>query len=260
MKISKIIIILFSFVAVFYTIKFVNRSFSKTKDDSVLVVGTSYDYDPYTFMQAGTNNIVGFDIDLIQEVAARMGKTVNIVGMPFSSLVFSLFSGDLDVIASAMSPTDRRKKTVLFSKNYLSGDPLVIVSKASCGLFNSVQDLKDKQVVVNTGFVADTYMSKQEGMSSKNLVRLATPAAALMALRSGSVDVWVTAQSSAQAFLQKVTDAHQYRLTPLVGTGDDYGFVVAKHNEKLADRINQALDSIRDDGTLDSLKEKWKLS
>lgn len=260
MKISKFIVILFSFVAVFYTIRFVHRSSSMQKDNSVLIVGTSYDYPPYTFMESGTSNIVGFDIDLIHQVAARMGKTVSIVGMPFSSLVFSLFSGDIDVIASAMSPTERRKKAVLFSESYLTGDPLVIVSKASQNAFNSVQDLKDKQVVVNTGFVADTYISKQEGMSSKNIVRLATPAAALMALRSGSVDGWVTAQSSAQAFLQKVTEADQYKITPLLGTGDDYGFVVAKHNEKLAAHINQAIDSIRADGTLDGLKEKWKIS
>ena len=260
MKILKIIAILFSFVAIFYTIKWINRSLSKPKDQSVLVVGTSYDYPPYTFMQDGTTSIVGFDIDLIEQVAIRMGKTVKIVGMPFSSLIFSLFSGDLDVLASAMSPTPRRKTAVLFSKNYLSGDPLVIVSKASAGTFNSVQDLRDKQVVVNTGFVADTYMAKQEGISSKNLVRLDTPAKALMALKSGTVDAWVTAQSSAQVFLQKVTDGDQYRLTPLVDTGDDYAFVVHKYNEGLVVKINKAIDDIIADGTLNSLKEKWKLS
>ncbi|HSW75990.1 MAG TPA: transporter substrate-binding domain-containing protein [Candidatus Saccharimonadales bacterium] len=260
MKILKIVVILFSFLIGFYAIKLANQSFSKTKDESILVVGTSPDYSPYEYIDVKTKNIVGFDIDLIEEVARRIGKKIIIIGMPFSSLIVSLFSGSIDVIASAISPTSRRKHAVLFSESYLTGDPLVIVSKVSRGIFHNVKDLRDKQVVVNTGYVADTYMTNQEGMSSKNLVRLESPAKALMALKSGSVDAWICAESSAKAFLEKITDKNQFILTPLVGTDDNYGLVVHKKNNKLVDQINQAIDSMHKDGTLTRLKEKWKLS
>lgn len=254
MKLQNVFILIFSLCAVALIGIFLKRS-QPIKDESVLLVGTSYDYPPYTFME--NNQIVGFDIDLITQIAARMNKKVTIVDVPFSGLIFGLLSGTIDVLASAMSPTSRRKKFVLFSQNYLSGDPLVIVSKKTRGNFDSLDGLQGKSVVVNTGFVADTYMSDKQGVS---LVRLKTPAEALMAIQSGAHDAWVCAQSSAQAFLSKVKNPETYAVIPLVGTGDDYAFVTSKNNEQLMNQINIALQACGTDGTLDALKEKWKLS
>lgn len=254
MKLQNIFILILSLCIVALMVMFMKKS-QQVKDESILHVGTSYDYPPYTFME--NSQIVGFDIDMISQVAKRLSKRVVIVDVPFSGLIFGLLSGNIDVLASAMSPTPRRKKFVLFSQNYLSGDPLVIVSKKTRGNFDSLDALQGKSVVVNTGFVADTYMSDKSGVS---LVRLKTPAEALMAIQSGTYDAWVCAQSSAQAFLLKIKNPESYAVNPIAQTGDDYAFVVSKNNEKLAHQINVALQAIRQDGTLDALKQKWKLS
>jgi len=245
--ISFLVICLFVFVVGLY------KADAK-QDDQILVVGTSYDYPPYTFMEK--NQIVGFDIDLIKCVAQRMDKKIKIIGLPFEGLIFSLLSGDINVIASAMSPTERRRKFVLFSDEYLSGDSLVIVYKKSCGTFSDVESLIGKTVVVNTGFVADTYMSSKKGVE---LIRLKTPAEALMALKCGTVDAWVCAQSSAQAFLEKIPNAGDYTVAVLQGTGDDYAFVIRNNDHLLAGQINKALPGLREDGTITQLKEKWKI-
>jgi len=223
-------------------------------DDQSLVVATSFDYPPYTFMDK--NQIVGFDIDLIKAVAQRMEKKIKVVGLPFEGLIFGLLSGDVNVIASGMSPTERRRKFVFFSDSYLSGDGLVIVYKQSCGALRDVDSLIGKTVVVNTGFVADTYMSSKKGV---NLIRLKTPAEALMALKCGTVDAWVCAQSSAQAFLAKISDSSEYEIALLQGTGDDYAFVVQRNDCRLAHEINEALQGLRKDGTIEQLKEKWNI-
>ena len=222
------------------------------RDDTVLRVGTSHDYPPYTFKQG--NQIVGFDIELIEAVAHCMGKKVEIVGMPFSALIFALFAQDVDVLASAMSPTPRRAKFVSFSDAYLSGDPLVIMSYN--GHAYSIDDLKDKRVVVNTGFVADTYMS---GQKTKELVRLKTPAEAVLALQTGSVDAWVTAKSSAHAFLKKIKNADHFSMQVIPGTFDDYAFVVNPNNKNLADALNEALRQVIGNGIVDELKMKWNI-
>lgn len=259
MKILKIIISVFcAFTFVYFTRHVVN-SRSNQKDDSILVVGTSYDYPPYTFSQSD-GNIVGFDIDLIREVAKRMGKSVKIVGMPFGALIFGLLAGDIDVIASAMSPTSRRRKAVLFSNNYLSGDQLVIVSNNPLAVPNDIKDLIGKKIAVNTGFVADSYISKQPEILSKDIVRLTTPAQSLMALQYGSVDAWVCAQSSALALIEKVPNNNPYQIASLAGTGDDYAFVASNYNSELVIGVNNALKGIICDGTLSNLKNKWKLS
>jgi len=252
MKIQHILI---SFLAICLFVFVVGLYKTETKqDDQSLVVGTSFDYPPYTFMEK--DQIVGFDIDLIKCVAQRMEKNIKIVGLPFEGLIFSLLSGDINIIASAMSPTSRRRKFVLFTDEYLSGDILAIVYKKSCGTFSDVESLVGKTVVVNTGFVADTYMSGQKGVE---LIRLKTPAEALMALKCGTVDAWVCAQSSAQAFLAKIPTADDYAVALLQSTGDDYAFVVRSNDHQLADQINKVLPELRKDGTIAQLKEKWKI-
>lgn len=241
-----LIFVLFMMIAV--------RFLSKQEhDSSVLRVATSYDYPPYTFVQNGM--IVGFDIDLIKIVADKINKKVEIAGMPFSALIFSLFADDVDVIASAMSPTPRRKKFVLFSDSYLQADPLVIVSKNNKNY--QISDLALASVVVNTGFVADTYMSNQV---VGNLVRLATPASALLALDSGSVDVWVTAQSSARAMLSRMKDAQRFTISSIDGTSDDYAFVVNPHNHELLHEINGTLSELKNDGTITMLQSRWGIA
>lgn len=253
MKISKKLITIIT-VALF-VITAVSVRQSSVKNQNELRVGTSCDYPPYTTIE--NNKIMGFDIDLIEQVGQCIGKKIILVDLPFSGLIFGLLSGDIDLIASAMSPTERRIKFVRFTDNYISGDSLVIVSK-KYKPYNSIAELQGKVVVVNTGFVADTYMTGQSGIE---LTRLKTPADALMALQSGSVNAWVCAQSSADAFLSKIADGkQQYQSVPIPETGDDYAFVVNKYNESLAEQVNHALMECRSSGILDQLKEKWKLS
>lgn len=252
MKISHIVASFFLFCAILFGVKLFKTE--KTKDENCLIVGTSFDYPPYTFMQQ--NTIVGFDIDLIELVAQRLHKKIKIVGLPFEGLVFSLLAGEIDLIASAMSPTPRRAKFVRFTKPYLDSDQLIILSKKKFGAVEGVQSLLGKTVVVNTGFVADTYMSGKAGI---DLIRLKTPADALMALSSGRVDAWVCAQSSAKTLLSKLHNRAEYQETVLQDTGDDYAFVVQKNNDSLANQINDVLAQLHQDGVIEQLKTKWEI-
>lgn len=231
---------------------------SPVKDDSVLIVGTSPDYPPYEFMDTVTDQIIGFDIDVMSEVALRLNKKMVVKDMPFASLIFGLLSGDIDVIAAGMSPTPRRSKFVLFSEKYLDSDSYVILTIKNRFQPKSLEDLKDKDVVVNTGYTAEAYLDQQD--IGIRLIRLRSPSEALIALQSGSADAFVCAQSTAKAMIARFGKSDHFAMFALPNTGDDCAFALSKHAVDLTENINKALASMRTDGTLNLLKEKWKLS
>lgn len=255
MKISKIIIIIFSCVVFAYIFKWATSSLSIPKDNSALIVGTSADYPLYEFIDVKTGKIIGFDIDVVTEIAKRLGKKLKIKDMPFSALIFGLLTNDVDLIASGMSPTQRRARVVSFTQKYLHGAPLVILTKKSHFQPTSVQDLIGKTVAVNLGYVADMHMSTIPGI---NLIKLDSPAKCFMALDSGSVDAFVCAQSPVKTFLHNNSNADQFATVEINGTGEDCALAVNKQNKQLLNEINLALDAMEKDGTLESFKQKWE--
>lgn len=227
------------------------------KNENILIVGTSADYKPYAFIDIKTNEVIGFDIDVVREIAQRLGKDIQIKDIPFAMLMFDLFSGDVDMVAAGLTPTPRKAKKVNFTQLYLQGDPLIALTKKGVDSITTVQDLVGKKIVISSGYTADLYLSDKPGMT---LIRLANPAQCFMALKSGSVDVFVAARSSLIPFLEQKNAADQYAMFVLPETGDTYAIAINKKNEQLLEQVNQALDVMRQDGTLEQLKKKWKLA
>lgn len=252
MKIQTIILILFTivFVGVIYKVRFSKSS----RDENVLIVGTSPDYPPYEFINVKTGEVEGFDIDIVKEISHRLGKTLEIKAMPFTSLIFGLLTGDIDMIASGIGPTPQRARLVSFSNLYFQGLPLVILSKVDQFVPKTVADLAGKTVAVNTGYVSDVYMSKQPGVE---LIRLDSPADCFLALQAGMVDAFVCDQSPIQLFLQQTAHPEQYVMVEISGAGENFAFAVNKNNTQLLQEINSTLDAMMKDGTLTLLQQKW---
>ena len=216
----------------------------------VLRVGTNSEYPPFSFKDG--SELKGFDIDLIYEVANRMEATIAMTDMPFDALIPALQLGSIDVIAAGLTRTDERANRMFFTKPYITGDPLLIISSSNNPLTTLAQ-LTGKPVVVNEGYTADAYMS---GIQGPELIRLATPAEAILALQSGRARAFVCAQSAIDAFLKKDT-AQQIVATAIPDSGDTYALAISKYKPELAQRIESILDDMHADGTIKELKTKW---
>jgi len=167
------------------------------KETNVIIVGTNTEFPPFSFID--DNRIVGFDIDIMQEVAKRMGKTVEWRDMPFDALIPEIQLGNIHMIATGMTPTPERARRMLFTKPYTTENPLVIVSLAQNHI-TGITDLVGKEVIVNDGFFADEYMQTIPGIL---LIRLPTTAEAFLALDSNRAYAYVLAKHSAQPLLTK---------------------------------------------------------
>lgn len=249
-----ITVILFSLFASFFALWYrTHKTTAPTVNENLLLVGTNSEYAPFSFME--NNQIVGFDIDLISEIAKVMGKTVEIQDMPFDALIPALQSGQLQIIASGITPTQKRAQQVNFTKPYLKGDQLLIVSLVAQP-FTSVTDLHDKKIAVNEGFTADYYMSAIKG---PQLIRFASPIESFMALTSGRVDALVAAENSVKPFLNHY-GTEKFSVAQIPDTTDEYALALSKKYPELVAQIQSAIDQLEANGTLDALKQKWKLN
>lgn len=221
-------------------------------DDSVLIVGTESNFPPFSSKESG--KIVGFDIDLVKEVARRMGKTIEFQDMSFEALIPQAQVGTVQIIAAGMTPTPNRAEKVFFTKPYIVGDPLLIVSLIKRLDVGSLEALKqNKRVVVNQGYTSDLFMSTVDG---PELIRLETPAEAFLALEQNRADAFVTAQNTLVPFFKK-HDAKEYDITPIVETVEQTAFIVSKKYPELLEQVQKTLDAIEEDGTMRQLKQKW---
>ncbi len=218
-----------------------------------LVVGISPDYPPYAQIDLETGAIVGLEVDVIREVARRLHKKLHIKDMPFNSLIIELLSGQIDIIAAGLSPSEERKKTILFSHAYIDTDNNVVISKKSNPEITKIEDLFDKHVAVNIGYTADTFLSKYPEIA---LVRLKTPADGFMALQSDSVEAFAIAESIYKKFLEGQED-HNYQIFELPGSSDACALAFTKNNTQLQAEIDPVLDAMTEDGTMLAIQKKW---
>ncbi len=221
--------------------------------ENVLVVGTSDDYPPYTFSQNG--QVVGFDIDLVHEIARRMTCQVELKVMSFDILLLELQRGSIQVIAAGLTPTKERALRVSFSSPYITADPLLAVTRAIDPAVSNLAAMQGKTVVVNEGYTADFYMSAQPGIV---LEKRETVAEALLALERYKADVYVVAQSAFQPFL-KTKGCDKCKSHPLADVTEKYALAISKKYPELYEKIESALTEVLEDGTIDDLKRKWGL-
>lgn len=218
---------------------------------TVMRVGTSADYPPFTYKSAG--EVVGFEIDVIKQLAQRIGKKLELVDLSWEMLLPELQMHNIQAIAACMTKTERRAQEVHFLSPHLV-DKFVIVTKPESAV-HSLNDLKGKEVVVNDGYTADSYVSH---FADIKVLRLPTVAEAILAIDNNIASAFVTAHNTIKLLVEK--DPTKYHITPLPDTKEEICIAVSYSEPGLYDELEQALQSMKVDGTLQELTHKWKLA
>lgn len=227
-----------------------------TKEASTLsntiIVGTNAEYQPYSFVHDGV--ITGFDIDLIKELAHRLGKEMVLKDMAFTTLLPDLQMGNLQVIAAGMSPTPERAEHVLFLEPHHAGDPLMLITPKSSNI-TSLEMLKNKTILVNEGFTADMFISK---LPDIDILRLPSVADAFLTLKNGRADAFVSAQSAVQPFFA-LYGKEDWSVNRIPDAEDTAALAVSKKYPALYQELQSELVKMKADGTVAALQKKWGL-
>lgn len=221
-----------------------------------LRVGSTPTGVPFTFLDTGSNQIQGIMVDIVTAVGKEAGFEVKIEPMQFSTLISSLTSSRIDLIAAAMYITDERKKVVDFSDPiYTYGDAL-FVPKADTKDYKTIEDLKGLTVggQIGTAFVAPLQKS---GLFSE--VKLYETIPDIMRdvntgrLKAGFADAPIVAYNIQQGKFPDIRLVKGYK--PMV-TGS-VGIAVRKTEGELLKKVNAALAKLTAEGKIKAILAKW---
>ncbi len=222
-------------------------------DASKLNVVMSIDYAPFEFYKNG--QIIGFDVDFINKIGEKLGRTIVIKDSPFESLIAALQSNTADLVISALSATDERKKSVDFSVSYAMSQSVIVTADPKC---KSVEDFKGKKVGVQLGssyepFVKE-WIAKTEGLSYEALSRVPD---LVQNLKSERISGIVMGIHEAKTLLAQVTNLkNPLHIIEIPDTRIDYAIALPK-NSPLKKKVDDAIEQMREDGTLLALTNKW---
>ncbi len=240
MKSGKIVIVLLLLIGAI--------TFAKT-----YTVGTSADFPPFEYIENG--QFVGFDMDLIREIAKIAGFEVKFVDMSFDSLIPALRAGQIDIAIAGMTITDERKQVVDFSIPYWTADQSIVV-RADSDLSITVLFGKYK-IGVQTGTTGDLWCSDElvakNILPEKNLKRYDTFILALSDLLNKNIDAIVLDSPVANRFAA----TKPVKVIGVIVTGEQYGIAVKKGNSELLKAINNALKVLQETGKIAELIDKY---
>ncbi len=223
------------------------RTLEDIRKSGTLVVASEGKFAPFNFVDAG--KLTGFEIDVANAIAARMGLKVDWKMMGFDGLLVGLQQDRWDLVIASHGITEERAKAVTFAApHYCTGGVII----ARDGALRTAKDLAGKTVAVQTG---TTYYDNVKRLPVKDVKSFPTDSSARAALDSGHVDAWVTDRFVAKASLAATPGT-------ALKTGD-YLFVerdaaaVSKGNTALVAEVNKALAAMMADGTYAAISKKY---
>ena len=221
-----------------------------------IVVLTSPDYPPYESV-AADGTYEGFDIDLMEALAAEMGVTVEWKEQSFDGIVAAISAGQGDMAISGMNVSEERKLTVDFSDIYKAdGNLYQAVVKAADG-FASIDDLNGKIIGVQTGTVQESAMNSIAATYGFEVVSYQTFNTIVQDILNDRVDALVIDSTNAETYAAENTDLTTFTLEA-DGLDGKAGTAIAfpKGSEWVA-KVNEALATLTANGKLAEIDAKW---
>lgn len=220
----------------------------------VLRVGSDVAYPPFEYVDEETGEYVGFDMDLIREIGARMGVEVEIINAAWDGIILGLNSGHYDVIISAMTITNERARAVDFSDPYFATGQVIVV-RADDDRIQEPADLAGKVVAVQLGTTGHFAAEGIPGIAS--IDHYPTTPEAFLALKTGRADAVVV--DELVAIEEERSNPGELKVVGAPFTVEYYGIAMRKGRPDLLRAINRALAQVRADGTYGELYAKWIL-
>ena len=226
---------------------------AKTTDGGTLIVGFDQDFPPMGFV-GDDGEYTGFDLELAQEVAKRLGLEYKAQPIAWDSKDMELESGEIDCIWNGFTMNGREDEYT-WSEPYLDNQQVFVV-RADSGI-NSEKDLAGKTVDVQRDSSAEAALKEAPELTAtfKELLTTADYNTAFMDLEQGAVDA--IAMDVIVAGYQIQQRNADFKILDDSLSEEEYGVGFKKGNTELRDKVQSTLEEMAEDGTLQEVSEKW---
>ena len=230
---------------------------NNTKNAEKIIIGIDEHYAPMGFRNE-KNELVGFDIDLAEETAKRMGVEVEFKPIDWNKKEEELKAGNIDIIWNGLDITPERMENILYSKPYMDNRQILLVRSGNNLGIHSEGDLAGKVVGTQAGSNSETYVDQNENLK-KSFTAFKTYdnyKNAFKDLEDGVVDVLICDEIAGRYEMSKVPQKFD-PIEVTIGPVTEIGIGFRKDDTELRDKVQMAFDSIIKDGTARKISEDW---
>lgn len=227
----------------------------KLVQTGALTVCTHLPFEPFQYRDdAGT--VVGFDIDVIELVARKLGTAQSVVDTPFEGIKSGqdLNAGKCDVAATGMTITAQRQQVLDFSAPYFDANQALLVRAGKP--YPSLAELRGKKLGAQAATTGEDYANQHAQANGYTTVSFKDLASLQQALATNQVDAAIDDLPVVAAYVRN--NPGGFEVSAQFETGERYGYAVKKNgNPALLSTINQVIAQARQDGTYDRIYTKW---
>jgi len=216
-------------------------------EGDVLVMATNAEFPPYEYREG--DDIVGIDAEVAGLIAEKLGMELQIEDMAFDSVLAAVQTGKADIAMAGITVTEDRQMMVNFTDTYTKATQMIIVTEDS--EIASPDDLTGKTIGVQLGTTGDIYVDDIEDATAE---RFSKGFEAVQALLQGKVDAVVIDGEPAKVF---VSQNEGLKLLDDPFTEEEYAIAISKDNEELLEKVNTALNELKEEGEFQKVIDKY---
>ncbi|SEQ33982.1 amino acid ABC transporter substrate-binding protein [Piscibacillus halophilus] len=224
--------------------------YEQIKEEGVITVGTEGTYPPFTFHNE-EDELTGYDIEVITEVANRLDLEVDFKETQWDSMFAGLNAERFDVIANQVGIDEERQAKYDFSIPYTYSGAVVVVPEDNNDI-TSFEDIKGKKsaqsLTSNFGEIAEGHGAEIESVEGL--------AQSIELINQGRVDVTVNDKLAVLDYMNQKQDS-TIKIAAEEENVSESAFMFNKGNEELVEAVNEQLEEMKEDGTLAEIAEKW---
>ncbi|EON93058.1 glutamine ABC transporter, periplasmic glutamine-binding protein [Marinobacter lipolyticus SM19] len=224
-----------------------------TVSAETLKVVTDPSFVPFEMMDQETGEMIGFDMEIIREVADRAGFEIDLNTMDFNGIIPALQTGNVDIAIAGITITEERQQIVDFSDPYYDSGLRILVREDNDSV-EAMEDLNGQKIGTKIGSTSYDYLTRTLDQND-GVTPYPGSSDMYMALMSRAVDAVFYDAPNVGYFASTKGKGKVKTVGPLY-EGQQYGIALKKGSEWL-DEVNAALASIKEDGTYKEIYEKW---
>ncbi|NMM45948.1 ABC transporter substrate-binding protein [Rhodospirillaceae bacterium KN72] len=223
-----------------------------------LRIGVEGAYPPFSEKTA-SGELIGFDIDIANALCEKMGVTCELVEQDWDGIIPALQAKKYDAIVASMSITEDRKKVVDFTKKYYN-TPAKFAAKDGMFSDDSPAAMAGKRIGVQRGTIHDDFLTSV--YKDSEIVRYATQDEVYLDITAGRIDAMLADSLAIDEGFLKTDAGKGYSFfgadhSEVEYFGEGAGIAIRKGEDELREKLNDAIDAIRADGTYDKIQAKY---
>lgn len=238
-----------------------DNSWKEVESSGKLVLGMDTAFPPMGYIDEQTGDLVGFDLDVAQEVCTRLNLELVKQPINWKTQVKEINDDNVDCLWNGLSKTSGREETLLLSVPYMQNNQIILVKTDAT--YQNLADLKGKKLGVQSGSSAEEALNDSTEFKSSlsEVVGIDDYSKAILEMRNGTIDAIAIDEVVARYYLTKEPDA--YRILMKDDTNveslakEDYVIGFKKGDEALKNKIEETLKAMAKDGKLAEISKKW---